>query len=58
MRFMPIVALLPLMLGGCLSYSEQPAPRTTVVLPPGTSTTSVVPAPVEIVCSNGLRPPC
>ena len=41
--------LLPLALGGCLSFSSSnPPPPATVVVPQGSST----------VCSNGSAPPC
>jgi hypothetical protein len=47
-----ILLLLPLTLGGCLSFSSSdPAPprnNTTVVVPPGST----------VVCSNGMAPPC
>jgi len=42
--------LVPLMLGGCLSFHENPPPpkNTTVVVPPGSTVT----------CSNGQPGPC
>jgi hypothetical protein len=47
-----ILLLLPLTLGGCLSFSSSdPAPprsNTTVIVPPGST----------VVCSNGMAPPC
>jgi len=47
-----ILLVLPLGLGGCLSFSSSdPSPprnNTTIVVPPGTS----------VVCSNGQAPPC
>jgi hypothetical protein len=47
-----ILILLPLTLGGCLSFSSSnpppPASNTTVVVPPGSS----------VVCSNGSAPSC
>ena len=46
-----VLVLLPLSLGGCLSFSssDPPPPRnTTVVVPPGSTVT----------CSNGQAPPC
>lgn len=51
--FLAVVAL-PALLGGCLSYSETPARRETVVVPqPATTTivpgTTVVPAPGSTV---------
>ena len=42
-----LMLALPLVLGGCLSFSSSP-PRETVVLPPGST----------LVCANGLQPPC
>ncbi len=71
MRIAYIVFLLPIVLGGCVSYSETPV-RTGAVVVPATSTittvtpgmalapgtTTVVPAGTIIVCSNGMRPPC
>ena len=45
-----LVALIPLGLGGCLSYSETSTPPrgTTIVVPPGST----------VICSDGLAPPC
>jgi hypothetical protein len=46
-----VLVLLPLSLGGCLSFSssDPPPPRnTTVVVPQGST----------VVCSNGQAPPC
>jgi hypothetical protein len=50
MRKLLLVALIPLSLGGCLSYTDtSPPPRsTTVVVPPGST----------ITCSNGMPGPC
>lgn len=49
MRKILLAVVLPLMLGGCIFYSEAPPPRTgTVVVPPGSTVT----------CANGLVPPC
>ncbi|HSU04366.1 MAG TPA: hypothetical protein VLI93_02230 [Acetobacteraceae bacterium] len=46
-----LILLIPLALAGCLSFSSSnpppPAPNT-VVVPPGTN----------VVCTNGLPPPC
>lgn len=46
-----IAVLLPLTLGGCLSFSSSPRPptnNTTIIVPPGTT----------VVCSNGTMPTC
>ncbi len=49
MKKLLLAALIPLSLGGCLSFSSSPPPHnTTVVVPPGSSATctkdgSVVP---------------
>ena len=49
MKKLLLVALIPLGLGGCLSFNDSPPPRnTTVVVPPGSTTT----------CSNGQPGPC
>lgn len=59
MRVLYVAFLIPIGLGGCLSYNGTSAPaRETVVVPrqtvivPAGSTTTVV------VCPNGLAPPC
>ncbi len=57
MRLILATILLPISLGGCLAYTETPAPpRQAVVVPAGT--TVVTPAPVVQACANGLAPPC
>jgi hypothetical protein len=46
-----LVALIPLGLAGCLSFSDSSPPQpthTTIVVPPGSSVT----------CSNGQPAPC
>jgi hypothetical protein len=47
-----LVLLVPLVLGGCFSFSSSnpppPAAHSTIVLPPNTT----------VVCSNGQPPPC
>jgi hypothetical protein len=49
MRKLLLAVLIPLSLGGCLSFHENPPPQnTTVVVPPGSTVT----------CSNGLPGPC
>lgn len=47
-----ILLLLPLSLGGCLSFSSSNPP------PPNQNTTIVVPPGSTVVCSNGSPPPC
>jgi hypothetical protein len=49
MKKLLLVALIPLSLGGCLSFSDSTPPRnTTIVVPPGSTVT----------CSNGAPGPC
>ncbi len=49
MKKLLLVILVPLSLGGCLSYTESPTPKTTtVVVPPGSA----------VVCANGQPGPC
>ncbi len=52
MRILHLIAVsLPLLLGGCLSFSGTSSPpqaSTTIVVPPGST----------VVCSNGSGPPC
>jgi hypothetical protein len=49
MKKLLLAVLLPLSLGGCLSFSSSPPPKnTTVVVPQGSSVT----------CSNGQPGPC
>jgi hypothetical protein len=50
MRKFVFVVLIPLSLGGCLSFHENsPPPRnTTIVVPPGST----------VSCANGQMPPC
>jgi hypothetical protein len=50
MKKLMLVVLIPLGLGGCLSFHDSsPPPRnTTIVVPPGSTVT----------CSNGQAPPC
>ncbi|MCW3474878.1 hypothetical protein [Limobrevibacterium gyesilva] len=57
MRLSIFAVLLPVCLGGCLSFTGTTPAKETVVVPPA-NTTTVVPAPATVVCSNGLRPPC
>jgi PBP1b-binding outer membrane lipoprotein LpoB len=57
MRVWVVTALLPLALGGCLSYSAPPR-ETVVYTPAPATTTTVVPPGSVAVCANGLRPPC
>jgi hypothetical protein len=46
-----IIVLLPLALGGCLSFSSSNPP-------PPASNTVVVPQGSNAVCANGTQPPC
>ncbi len=52
MRAVIVAALsLPLVLGGCVSFSSSnppPPAGTTIVVPPGTT----------VVCTDGTAPPC
>jgi hypothetical protein len=50
MRKLILVVLIPLSLGGCLSFHDNPPPpkNTTIVVPPGST----------VSCSNGQMPPC
>jgi hypothetical protein len=51
MRKLLIVVLIPLGLGGCLSFSDNSPPpqtHTTIVAPPGST----------VSCSNGQPGPC
>lgn len=46
-----LILLLPLALGGCLSFSSSnppPPASNTVVVPPGST----------VVCADGTAPPC
>jgi hypothetical protein len=53
MRIVRLIAMsLPLLLGGCLSFSGTSSP------PPANNTTIVVPPGSTVVCSNGSGPPC
>jgi hypothetical protein len=47
-----LLVLLPLSLGGCLSFSSSNPP------PPSSNSTVVVPPGTTVVCSNGTAPPC
>jgi uncharacterized protein YceK len=49
MKKVLLVCLIPLGLGGCLSFSSTTPPKnTTIVVPPGSTA----------VCSDGQAPPC
>ena len=39
MKKLLLAVVLPLSLGGCLSFSSSPPPKTTVVVPPGSTVT-------------------
>ncbi len=51
MRWTIAAMLLPLALGGCLSFSSGSPP-------PPAQNTVVVPSGATVVCSNGQAPPC
>ncbi len=51
MRLFRIIVLLPLALGGCLSFSSSNPP-------PPANNTVVVPQGSTAVCANGTQPPC
>jgi hypothetical protein len=51
MRKLLLVAFIPLGLGGCISFHENPSP-------PKTTTTIVVPPGSTVTCSNGQPGPC
>jgi hypothetical protein len=49
MKKLLLAVLVPLSLGGCLSFHESPPPaKTTIVVPPGST----------VSCSNGQPGPC
>jgi hypothetical protein len=49
MKKLLLVALIPLGLGGCLSFQGSPPPaKNTIVVPPGST----------VSCSNGQPGPC
>jgi hypothetical protein len=51
MRRCLLALLMPVLFGGCVSFSssDPPPPRnTTIVVPPGST----------VVCPNGSQPPC
>ena len=51
MKILSALVVASAMLCGCISSrSPNPQPKTTVVVPPGSSTT--------VVCQDGSRPPC
>jgi hypothetical protein len=50
MRRILLTLLVPLSLGGCFAYSDNPPPtHTTIVVPPGGTV---------VTCTNGHAPPC
>ena len=64
-----ILMLAPMALGGCISSTTTPAPRTTtLVVPQAQSATVMVPSATTVmvpqgsnttvICSNGTAPPC
>jgi hypothetical protein len=51
MKILPALAIVSAMLCGCISSgSPNPPAKTTVIVPPGSSTT--------VVCQDGTAPPC
>ena len=46
-----LVMLAPLLVGGCISLSDNTPPKSTTVVVPQSSGTTVV-------CANGRAPPC
>ena len=57
MKIAFLALLLPLMLAGCLSFSDTTPAKTTVVVAPSGGTTVLAPG-TTVVCSNGRSPPC
>ncbi len=57
MKIALLVLLLPLMLAGCLSFSDTTPGKTTVVVAPSGGTTVLAPG-TTVVCSNGRSAPC
>jgi hypothetical protein len=51
MKKLLLVALIPLGLAGCLSFSDNSPPQPT-------HTTVVVPSGATVTCSNGVPGPC
>jgi hypothetical protein len=51
MKKLLLAVLIPLSLGGCLSFSDTSSP-------PPTHTTVVVPSGSAVTCSNGQPAPC
>lgn len=58
MKIALFAVLLPLLLTGCLSYSDSTPARTTTVVVPSSGGTTVLPPGTTVVCTNGLSPPC
>ena len=56
MKNILFVVLIPLLLAGCLSFSDTSPPQTNVIVP-AQGTTVLAPGTM-VVCTNGLRPPC
>lgn len=56
MKALLAAVLIPLLLAGCLSFSDSAPPQTTVVVP--SSRVTVLPPGTTVVCSTGLQPPC
>jgi uncharacterized protein YceK len=52
-----LAIIIPLLLGGCLSFSDTTPAKTTVVVAPSGATTVLAPG-TTVVCTNGRSPPC
>ena len=57
MKLVLFAILMPLLLAGCLSFSDSTPGRTTVIVPPAGNTTVLAPG-TTVVCTNGRTPPC
>ena len=57
MKIAMLALALPLLLAGCLSFSDTTPGRTTVIVPPAGGATVLAPG-TSVVCTNGRNPPC
>jgi len=57
MKITMLALALPLLLAGCLSFSDTKPGKTTVVVAPAGGTTVLAPG-TTVVCTNGRSPPC